>query len=47
VTFETDFDVPADRQEVTITRTFAASPEQVFAAHTDPDLIALWWGRDT
>ncbi len=44
MTFETDFDVPADRQEVVITRTFAASPEQVFAAHTDAQLIPLWWG---
>lgn len=44
MTLETDFDVPVDRQEVVITRTFAASPERVFAAHTDPDLIPLWWG---
>jgi uncharacterized protein YndB with AHSA1/START domain len=44
VTFETNFDVPVDRQEVVITRTFAASPERVFAAHTDPNLIPLWRG---
>jgi uncharacterized protein YndB with AHSA1/START domain len=44
VTFETEIDVPVNRQEVIITRTFAASPERVFAAHTDPDLIPLWWG---
>lgn len=41
---ETTFDVPPGLQEVTITRHFAASPSQVFAAHTDPDVIPRWWG---
>jgi len=29
---------------VTITRTFDASPEQVFAAWTEPEQIARWYG---
>lgn len=29
---------------VHITRDFAATPEQVFRAHTDPDLFAQWVG---
>ena len=41
---ETIFDVPPGLQEVTITRHFAASAQQVFAAHVDPELIPRWWG---
>jgi uncharacterized protein YndB with AHSA1/START domain len=39
---------PTDRARhvVKLTRTYAAPREQVFAAFTDPDLIALWWGPD-
>ena len=29
---------------LTITRTFAASPELLFRAHTDPDLLVQWLG---
>ncbi len=29
-----------------ITRDFAASPEQLFRAHTDPELFARWVGPD-
>ena len=31
-------------QEVFITRAFEAPRERVFKAHTDPKLIAQWWG---
>jgi uncharacterized protein YndB with AHSA1/START domain len=31
-------------QEVFITRVFDAPRERVFKAHTDPKLIAQWWG---
>ena len=44
MTHETTFDVPADRQEVIITRLFRASAQRVFAAHTDAELIPRWWG---
>lgn len=37
---EADPDVPIIR----ITRDFAATPEQLFRAHTDPDLFARWVG---
>ncbi|MBI4900447.1 MAG: SRPBCC family protein [Actinobacteria bacterium] len=37
---EADPDVPLIR----ITRDFAATPEQLFRAHTDPDLYARWVG---
>lgn len=35
---------PSANQELTITRTFAAPPELVFQAWTDPALVAQWWG---
>jgi uncharacterized protein YndB with AHSA1/START domain len=34
-------------REITTERYFAASPERVYAAWTDPDLISKWWGLDT
>ncbi|GHD26652.1 ATPase [Nocardiopsis kunsanensis] len=34
------------RQDIVITRTFDAPREAVFAAMTDPDSIARWWGLD-
>jgi uncharacterized protein YndB with AHSA1/START domain len=34
-------------REITTERYFAAPPEQVYAAWTDPDLISKWWGRET
>ncbi len=39
-TIEADPDVPIIR----ITREFAGTPEQLFKAHTDPDLFARWVG---
>lgn len=39
-TIEADPDVPIIR----ITRDFAGTPEQLFRAHTDPDLFARWVG---
>lgn len=41
-TIEADSRVPIIR----ITRTFAASAEQLFRAHTDPELFARWIGPD-
>lgn len=32
------------KQEVILIRTFDAPREKVFAAHTDPKLLAQWWG---
>ncbi|SNY73692.1 SRPBCC family protein [Paractinoplanes atraurantiacus] len=39
---EADKDLPIIR----ITRDFAATPEQLFRAHTDPELYAQWVGPD-
>ncbi|MER7548230.1 SRPBCC family protein [Spirillospora sp. NPDC127506] len=39
---EADPDVPVIR----MTREFAAKPEQLLRAHTDPDLFAQWVGPD-
>ena len=41
-TIEADPKVPIIR----ITRDFAATPEQLFRAHTDPELFARWVGPD-
>jgi len=35
--------LPSER-EILVTRTFDAPRELVFRAHTDPQLIPLWWG---
>jgi uncharacterized protein YndB with AHSA1/START domain len=32
------------RQDVVITHEFAAPPELVFRAYTEPELVARWWG---
>ncbi|KUL27668.1 SRPBCC family protein [Actinoplanes awajinensis] len=40
---EADKDLPIIR----ITRDFAATPEQLFRAHTDPELFAQWCGPDS
>lgn len=32
------------RQDIVVTRDFAAPPDVVFAAMTDPALIPRWWG---
>ena len=39
-TIEADPDLPIIR----ITREFAATPAQLFRAHTDPELFARWIG---
>ena len=38
--------VPASDQQVLITRIFEASREDVFAAWTDPDQVAAWYGPE-
>jgi uncharacterized protein YndB with AHSA1/START domain len=35
------------KQDLIINRVFAASPEKVFQAWSDPKLIAQWWGAKT
>ena len=40
-----DYDAPTD-QQVLITRIFAAPRERVFAAWTDPDQVAAWYGPE-
>lgn len=42
-TIAADPDVPLIR----ITRDFRATPDQLFRAHTDPDLFAAWCGPDS
>jgi uncharacterized protein YndB with AHSA1/START domain len=42
--YETTFDAPPGRQEVTITRLFDATPAMLCAAHTEPALLPRWWG---
>lgn len=34
------------RQDIVVTRTFDAPRDAVFAAMTEPDSIARWWGLD-
>ena len=41
---QTDFIVDKDKLEVTTRRTFKASAERLFKAHTDPAEIPQWWG---
>jgi uncharacterized protein YndB with AHSA1/START domain len=41
---ETEITVDSEVPLVRITREFDASPEKVFRAHTDPDLVAQWLG---
>ncbi|MQA92296.1 MAG: polyketide cyclase [Gemmatimonas sp.] len=40
----TTLTTPADR-EIRIERIFDASRDKVWRAHTDPELVAQWWGR--
>ncbi|MEU4619281.1 SRPBCC family protein [Actinoplanes sp. NPDC023801] len=42
-TIEADPKLPIIR----LTRDFAATPEQLFRAHTDPEVFALWVGPDS
>ncbi len=41
---ETEIAVDADVPLVRITREFDASPEKVFRAHTDPEIVVRWLG---
>lgn len=36
---------PSDDRILELERVFYASRDRVFAAWTEPDLIASWWGR--
>ena len=36
----------ADPRDIATTRTLGAPPERVFAALTDPDQLAAWWGPE-
>jgi uncharacterized protein YndB with AHSA1/START domain len=44
---EAAIEAVADVPIIKITRDFAATPEQLFRAHTDPDLFARWIGPDS
>ena len=44
---EAAIEAVADVPIIKITRDFAATPEQLFRAHTDPDLFARWVGPDS
>ena len=35
---------PSDR-EIRVEREFNATPEQLYEAMTDPNLVSRWWGR--
>ncbi|MET3961168.1 uncharacterized protein YndB with AHSA1/START domain [Marmoricola sp. OAE513] len=41
---ETTIDAPAGVPWIDITREFDATPEQVFRAHVDPEMLKLWLG---
>ncbi|WP_410673115.1 SRPBCC family protein [Amycolatopsis sp. cmx-4-68] len=40
----TTITAPPGTQVIEVTREFAASPEKVFRAHTDPELVVRWLG---
>ncbi|WP_116950824.1 SRPBCC domain-containing protein [Jiangella endophytica] len=40
----TEVEFARGRQDIVVTRQFAAAPDVVFAAMTDPELIPRWWG---
>jgi uncharacterized protein YndB with AHSA1/START domain len=42
----TTIEAPADLPVIRMTREFAATPAQLFRAHTDSDLFARWTGPD-
>ncbi|MDT0302018.1 SRPBCC family protein [Streptomonospora wellingtoniae] len=44
MTGSTEIIVEPGRQDIVITRVFDAPREKVFAALTDPRLVAQWWG---
>lgn len=46
-TTETHIEADPKVPVIRMTRDFAATPEQLFRAHTDPELFARWVGPDT
>jgi uncharacterized protein YndB with AHSA1/START domain len=42
----TTIEAPTDVPTIVLTRDFAATPAQLFRAHTDPELFARWQGPD-
>jgi uncharacterized protein YndB with AHSA1/START domain len=42
----TTIEAPSDVPLIRMTREFAATPAQLFRAHTDADLFARWCGPD-
>ena len=51
-THDTDYsavkiEAPEGVQTLSITRDFAATPDKIFRAHTDPELFVKWCGPDT
>ena len=46
MTKQTTIEAPEGTQTIVITREFDATPEQVFRAHVDPELVVQWLGPD-
>jgi uncharacterized protein YndB with AHSA1/START domain len=44
ITGETVFTIEPNKQEISMSRVFAAPPELVWRVTTDPEHIAAWWG---
>jgi uncharacterized protein YndB with AHSA1/START domain len=44
---ETTIEAPADLPTITIERTFASAPRQVFRAFVEPELFSHWIGPDS
>ena len=41
---KTEFTIEPGKQEIFMTRVFDAPRHLVFKAHTDPQMVAKWWG---
>ena len=46
MTKQTTIEAPEGTQTIIVTREFDATPEQVFRAHVDPELVVQWLGPD-
>ena len=44
--FRSDIAVAEDFRQLRMTRLLDATPEEVFAAFTDPEMIVQWWGPE-
>jgi len=44
---KSEFVVDQDKLEVRLSRTFKATPERLWQAHTDPEQIVKWWDKTT